>query len=221
MVGERAGDDPAQQPLDRSSELPRPGRRVPRLSCRVMDAQAIKNLGGALQIVGVVIVVWDLLNIHEYLGDLGRLTVRMRTWRVRLEAALRRPGRPTVVHARTAASAVGIADSVTARVTPGSFVPDPGQSLAEQLAAQAAYLNRLRDWIMREVDQRDRAVEEARAQVRSELQAARAGAAVDPIRAAAAGRSWARSPLRAAYEDKRPAVGSVTGPTAGGIRAGI
>jgi hypothetical protein len=30
-----------------------------------MDAQAIKTLGGALQIIGVVIVVWDLLNVHE------------------------------------------------------------------------------------------------------------------------------------------------------------
>jgi hypothetical protein len=53
-----------------------------------MDAQAIKNLGGVFQILGVLIVVWDLLNIHEYLGDVGRLMVRMRTWRVRVEAAV-------------------------------------------------------------------------------------------------------------------------------------
>jgi hypothetical protein len=139
-----------------------------------MDAQAVKNLGGALQIVGVVIVVWDLLNIHEYLGDLGRLTVRVRTWRVRVEATLRRllrrPGRPQVAHAGSATASIGIAGSVTARVTPGPFIPQPDQSPAQQLAAQAEYLNRLRDWIMREAEQRDRAVEEVRAQVRSELQ---------------------------------------------------
>jgi hypothetical protein len=139
-----------------------------------MDAQAIKTLGGICQILGVLLVVWDLLNIHEYLGDLGRLMVRMRTWRVRVEAALRRllrrPGRSVVVHAG-AASAIGIAGSVTARLTPGPFVPQPDRPPAEQLAAQAEYLNRLRDWIMREVEQRDRAIEEARAQVRSELQA--------------------------------------------------
>jgi hypothetical protein len=140
-----------------------------------MDAQAIKNLGGVFQIIGVLIVVWDLLNIHEYLGDVGRLMVRMRTWRVRVEAAvrrlLRRPGQPAVVHAGSATISMGMAGSATGRGTPGPFIPQPGQPTAEQLAAQAEYLNRLRDWIMREVEQRDRAIEEARAQVRSELQA--------------------------------------------------
>jgi hypothetical protein len=37
-------------------------------------------------------------------------------------------------------------------MTPGPFVPQPDRPPAEQLAAQAEYLNRLRDWIMREVD---------------------------------------------------------------------
>jgi hypothetical protein len=73
-----------------------------------MDAQAIKNLGGALQIVGVVIVVWDLLNIHEYLGDVGRMTAWLRSRWVQAEAALRRllrrPGRSVVVHAQTASA---------------------------------------------------------------------------------------------------------------------
>jgi hypothetical protein len=137
-----------------------------------MDAQAINNLGGICQILGVLLVVWDLLNIHEYLGDLGRLMVRMQAWRARVEAAvrrlLRRPGRSVVVH-------IGIAGSVTARVTPGPFLPQPDRPPAEQLTAQAEYLNRLRDWIMREVEQRDRAIEEARAQVRSELQAEAGG----------------------------------------------
>jgi hypothetical protein len=43
-----------------------------------MDAQAIKNLGGALQITGVMIVAWDLLNIHQYLGGLDRLIKEVR-----------------------------------------------------------------------------------------------------------------------------------------------
>jgi hypothetical protein len=148
---------------------------MPRLSCRVMDTQAIKTLGGICQILGVLLVVWDLLNIHEYLGDLGRLMVRMRTWRVRVEAAVRRllqrPGRSVVVHAG-AASGIGIAGgSVTARLTPGPFVSQPDQPPGDQLAAQAEYLNRLRDWIMREVEQRDRAIEEERAQARAALRA--------------------------------------------------
>jgi hypothetical protein len=139
-----------------------------------MDAQAIKNLGGVLQIIGVVIVVWDLLNIHEYLGDLGRVTAWLRARRAQVEATLRRllgrPGQPKIVYAG-AASGVGIAGSVTARVTPGPFISQPDQPPAEQLAAQADYLNRLRDWIMREVEQRDRAIEEERALARAELQA--------------------------------------------------
>jgi hypothetical protein len=46
-----------------------------------MDAQAIKNLGGALQIIGVVIVVWHLVNMHEYLGDVRCLTDWLRVRR--------------------------------------------------------------------------------------------------------------------------------------------
>jgi hypothetical protein len=140
-----------------------------------MDAQAIKNLGGVFQIIGVLIVVWDLLNIHEYLGDLGRVTGWLRARRAQVEAALRRllrrPGQSVVVHAG-AASGIGIAGgSVTARLTPGPFVPQPDQPPADQLAAQAEYLNRLRDWIMREIGQRDRAIEEERALARAALQA--------------------------------------------------
>jgi hypothetical protein len=139
-----------------------------------MDAQAIKTLGGVLQIIGVVIVVWDLLNIHEYLGDLGRVTAWLRARRARLVGAvrrlLRRPRRSVVVQVEgiSATTSVG---SATVRVTPRPFVLQPDQPPAEQLAAQAEYLNRLRDWIMREVEQRDRAIEEERALVRAELQA--------------------------------------------------
>ena len=99
--------------------------------------------------------------------------VRMRTWRVRVEGwlrRLRRPGRSVVVHAQ-AASAIATVGSVMVRTTPGPFVPQPDQPPAEQLAGQAEYLNRLRDWIIREVDQRDRAIQEERAQARAELQA--------------------------------------------------
>jgi hypothetical protein len=126
------------------------------------------------QIIGVVIVVWDLLNVHDYLGDLTRLMAWLQTRMVRMEGGLRRllrrPGRSVVVHAQ-AASAVGIAGSVTVRTAPGPFVPQPDQALAKQLAAQAEYQNRLRDWMMREVQQRNEAIEAERAQARAELRA--------------------------------------------------
>ena len=42
-----------------------------------------------------------------------------------------------------------------ARVTPGLFIRRPEQPPAKQFAAQAEYLNRLRDWIVQEVEQRE------------------------------------------------------------------
>jgi hypothetical protein len=138
-----------------------------------MDAQAIKNLGGALQIIGVVIVVWDLVNMHEYLGDVRRLTDWLRVRRAQVTAIMRRllgrPSRPQVVHAGVASS-IEMAGSITARLTPGPFVPQPDQPPTEQLAAQAEYLNRLHAWIKREVEQRDQAIEAERVQARTELQ---------------------------------------------------
>src|SRR6266545_6445055 len=141
-----------------------------------MDAQAINTLGGICQILGVLIVVRDLLAIHDYLGDLGRLTARMRAARVKIEGwlrrLLRRPGPPTVVHPSTAELSVAL-DAILVRTTPGPFVPQPDQSPSEQLAAQAEYLNQLRDWMVREVQQRDEAMQAEREQARAELRAER------------------------------------------------
>jgi hypothetical protein len=124
----------------------------------------------------VLVVVRDLIAVHNYLGDLKRLTAWSRArWasiRAVVRRLLRRPGRGVVVRAG-AASAVGIAGSVTVRMTPGPFVPQPSRSLPEQLASQAEYLNRLRDWMMREVQQRDEAIEAERERARAELQAER------------------------------------------------
>jgi hypothetical protein len=140
-----------------------------------MDAQAIKNLGGALQIVGVVLVVFDLLNVHDYLGHLKRLTAWLQIRRARVVGWLRRVlrlrGRNALAHAGTATATVGLSATLTATATPGPFIPQPDQPPAQQLAAQAEYLNRLRDWIMREVEQRDRAIEEEHVQARAELEA--------------------------------------------------
>jgi hypothetical protein len=141
-----------------------------------MDAQAIEDLGGILQIIGTGIVVVDLLAIYGYLGVPERLKTRLHTWRVRVEGwlrrLLRRRGKDVVVHAQ-AATAVAIASSVTVRTAPGPFVPQPDQPVAEQLAAHAEYLNRLHAWMNREIEQRDEAIQEVRDQARAELQAER------------------------------------------------
>jgi hypothetical protein len=89
-----------------------------------MDAQAIKNLGGVLQIIGVVIVVWDLL-VDDYLGDLGRLTAWLRARHAQVEAAVRwllRRQRRTVVVPVGTAGEVETAGSLTVRKIPGPLV---------------------------------------------------------------------------------------------------
>lgn len=142
-----------------------------------MDAHAIEDLGGILQIIGTGIVVVDLLAIHGYLGDPKRLKKRARIWRVRVEAWLRRllrlPGKDIVVQLGTASGDFGFAGSATVRAMPGPFVLQPDLSPSEQLAAQAEYLNRLRDWMVREVEQRDQAARAEREQARAKLQAER------------------------------------------------
>jgi hypothetical protein len=139
-----------------------------------MDAQAIKTLGGICQILGVLLVVWDLLNIHDYLGHLGRVTAWMRARRAQVEAALRRllggAGPPVVLHPHSIETAVGV-DAILIDKTPAPFTPQPGQPVAEQLAAQAEYLNQLHDWVMQEVLRRDEAIRGERGQARAELEA--------------------------------------------------
>jgi hypothetical protein len=141
-----------------------------------MDTQTIEDLGGILQIIGTAIVVADLLAIYGYLGVPERLKTRLHTWRVRVEGWLRRVlhlrGKDLVVHAQ-AASAVAIASSVTVRVAPGPFVPQPDLPVPEQLAAHAEYLNRLHTWMTREIQQHDQAIQEERDRARAELQAER------------------------------------------------
>jgi hypothetical protein len=77
-----------------------------------------------------------------------------------------------VVHAQ-AASAIAIAGSVTVRTAPGPFVAQPDLPLAEQMAGQAEYLNRLHAWMAREIEQRDQAIQEERERAQAELAAER------------------------------------------------
>jgi hypothetical protein len=143
-----------------------------------MDAQAIKTLGGICQIVGVLIVVWDLLAIHDYLGDLDRLLAWVRARRVMVKAALRRQrprSRPAALGGASLTAAGVTRSSGSARLgkAPGPFIQPPHQTLQEQIAGQADYVNRLRDWIVEELRLRDQVTEAEREQARTELRAER------------------------------------------------
>lgn len=152
-----------------------------------MDAETVKNLGGVCQIAGVVLVVWDLLALNRYRGDLARVAARLRGWWTARVAAVRRLfGRPpphVTVHAG-AASAVGVAGDATVRSYPGPFTVQPGQSLEDQVAQLGHLVNRLREDLEAELRERERAISEEREARRAELQAeaARLDASVDALR---------------------------------------
>jgi hypothetical protein len=145
-----------------------------------MDAQAIKTLGGICQILGVLIVVRDLLAVHDYLGDLDRLTARVHARRAAVEAAVRRllprrrPGSASVGGASLSARSV-TRSTGSARLgkAPGPFIQPPHQPLQEQIAGQAEYLNRLRDWMAEELKLRDQVTDAERERARTELAAER------------------------------------------------
>jgi hypothetical protein len=144
------------------------------LSCWLVDADTVKNLGGACQIAGVVLVVWDLLALTRYRGDIERVAARLRGWWTARVAAVRglfgRPGRGVTVHAG-AASGIGIASHVGVRSYPGPFVARPGQSLEDQIAQLGHLVNWLRDDLEAELNERNRAISEERRARQRELQA--------------------------------------------------
>jgi hypothetical protein len=139
-----------------------------------VEAYTVKNLGGVCQIVGVVLVVWDLLALNRYRGDLDRAAARLRGWWTATVAAVRRLfGRP---RGQTIAP-VGIAEegeaanTLTVRGFPPPFVAEPNQSLEDQVAALARLANELLDEVVREPQERERAISEERQARRAELRA--------------------------------------------------
>jgi hypothetical protein len=138
-----------------------------------VDADTVKNLGGACQIVGVLLVVWDLLALNRYRGDLERVAARLRGWWTARAAAVRglfgRPGRGVTVRGE-AAAVVGVAGRARGRAFPGPFVAQPGQALEDQIAQLGQLVNRLRDDLEAELNERNRAISEERQTRQRELQ---------------------------------------------------
>jgi hypothetical protein len=161
-----------------------------------MDAEAIKHLGGLCQLLGVVVVVWDLWELTRYRRVLDQVAAWLRSrwvtswlrgrW-ARVVAWVRkklgRPGRSVTLQVQ-AVSSTSTAGQVTLNTFPGPFAVQPGQSAESQLWALALMVNRLREEIMREPQERDRAITQAREQLQGELrtEAGRLQAASDALR---------------------------------------
>jgi hypothetical protein len=137
-----------------------------------MHADQVNTLGGLCELIGVGFVTRDLMALARYRGILRQLAGRFHAWRRKALAAarrlLRRPGRSVTVHAQ-AASAVGITGNVTVRAFPGPFEGRAGQSLEDQVAALGRLVNRLREEVLKEPQERDRAITAEREARRQEL----------------------------------------------------
>jgi hypothetical protein len=170
-----------------------------------VDADTVRNLGGWCQIAGVVLVIWDLLALTLYRVDVARAAARLRGWWVARLAAVRRLfGRPDRgVTVRGGAAAVfGFAGHARGRAFPGAFAAQPGQSLEDQVAALATLVNRLLDEVVRESEERGRAILEERQARQAELraEAQRLDAAVDELRQAFIGLNEMTTEVRLRWE---------------------
>jgi hypothetical protein len=140
-----------------------------------MDAEAVKHLGGMCQVLGVVLVLRDVLNLARYRNEPAKVAAKVRAWWFTGVAAARRflrlPGRSVTVHAG-AAGAFGFAGSATvARGMRGPFIAQPGQSLQDQVNELGALVNRLREEVLREPQERERAIAAERQAREKELRA--------------------------------------------------
>jgi hypothetical protein len=142
-----------------------------------MDAEAVKHLGGICQVLGVVLVLQELLTFARHRGELAKAVAKVRGWWVATRIAavavvrrlLRRPGRSVTVQAGVA-SAIAVAGSATvSRGMVGPFTPPPGQSVEQQVAALGVLVNRLREEVLREPQERERAIAAEREARQAEL----------------------------------------------------
>jgi hypothetical protein len=155
------------------------------LCCPFVEAETVKNLGGVCQIAGVALVVWDLLALTRYRGDLARAAARLRSWWAAMRRLLGRPRGQTIVPVGMVEEGEA-ANALTVRKYPPPFVAAPGQSLEDQVAALARLVNGLLDEVIREPQDRKRAILEERQESRAELraEAERREAAVGALREA-------------------------------------
>jgi hypothetical protein len=136
-----------------------------------MNAQTIKTIGGVCQLAGVVLVVVNLVAIHEYRGDLARMRAAIVH---RLRRVFHRRGRTVALAgaAHASASASGTASGIGVQLWPPI---SPTASFEERLAA----LEQLPDLIAAQLERERRAqadarrelAEQLRGQLRGEMQA--------------------------------------------------
>jgi hypothetical protein len=140
-----------------------------------MDAEAIKHLGGICQLLGVVLVLQEVLAFARYRGELARAVAWLRAQWTSAGAALRQllRRRWQVVFAEAGTARVSLT-AHSATVSTGRaelFTVRPGQSLQEQLVALGELVNQLRERVLAEPQERERAIAAEREARQGEVEA--------------------------------------------------
>jgi hypothetical protein len=140
-----------------------------------MDAEAVKHLGGMCQVLGVVLVLRDVLNLARYRGELADAANKVRAlWSASVARARRLlglPGRAVSAHAGLAGGFAMAGTATVARGIRGPFTPQPGQSLQDQVRELGTLVNRLREEVIQEPQERERAIAAEREAREKELRA--------------------------------------------------
>ena len=136
-----------------------------------MDEQAITTLGGVCQILGVVVVVWDLLAKALYRGTPQRWIAWLRAHTAATVRWLLRRSRRTTVHTLGLAGELEFAGSARGRLSFGPFTAQSDQAVEQQIAALGRLVNWLREEVIKEPQERERAITAERDARRKELKA--------------------------------------------------
>jgi hypothetical protein len=139
-----------------------------------MNAGAVNTAGGICELAGLALAVREYLAELQHHGHLAAARRRLeQVWRRAVAWWWRVRGRPAGVVYGEANLGITITGTTTAtdQLIPGRFAPHADQSVEEQVAQLGRVVNRLIDWTADELQQRDRAIGDARTDAEAKLRA--------------------------------------------------
>jgi hypothetical protein len=139
-----------------------------------MDATAVNTAGGICELAGLALVVREYLGALQHHGHLAAARHRLEVqWRRIVAWSRRLRGRPAgSIYAEGGATVtVAITATATGQVIPGKFASHAGQSVEDQVAQLGRVVNRVIDWAVEELQQRDQAIRDAQTDAETKLQA--------------------------------------------------
>src|SRR6266542_5943362 len=151
-----------------------------------MNAAQVNTLGGVCELLGVVAVVWGLVDVAAYRGVPARIRAWLGAGRAAIVAEVRRvlhrPRQVALLDVGTAT--MHMTANQAAVLTREPFTSRPGQSLEDQIAELGALVNRLQADLLAQDQKHDQAIDTLRQQTYEKIQAEhqRADAALKVVR---------------------------------------